>query len=136
MTARSSRRRGVTMVIVLAALMVVVIVAVALVRLAVSQSKRARLVTEQVQADWLVEAGFERAWARLQSNAEYQGETWEIEAQDLAGKPAVVSIAILPGKSDETRLAIQVRAEYPAGAAATVRTMKTFQALKPGVPKS
>ena len=75
------------------------------------------------QARWLAEAGIERAAARLATEAEYRGETWQISAAELpaggqaASEPAIVEIEVqAPTASsgqrvDERRL--RVRAAYP-----------------------
>jgi len=122
------RRRGVTMVIVLATLMMLAIISSALVRLTLLQTARARLEVDRTQADWLVQAGFERAWTRLARQPDYEGETWLLDAADLDGKPASVRIAVRRTGPDQP-LSIDVKAEYPLGsAAATIRTSQTFQA--------
>ena len=67
-----------------------------------------------MQAQWLAEAGVERAVARLAANADYAGETWNIPAEELAGgEAAVVRIHAETIADQPDRRAIHVEADYP-----------------------
>ena len=75
-----------------------------------------------LQAEWLAQAGLDRALARLASSAGYAGESWVLAPRDLGlpeapaaqpGKAALVSIKIeKPPGAPERRL-IKVQADFP-----------------------
>lgn len=130
MSPKPSGRRGVTLVLLIAALMLLAIVSATLVRLAKLQSDRARHDLDRVQTAWLVEAGLERAWARLGRDPAYEGETWRIAADELGGRPGSVQITVRPDE-DADVLRIEVRAQFPDAAIDTNRITKTFQARPP-----
>lgn len=124
-----SSRRGVILLVVLVCLAVAAGVFVVLVKQVAAQ--RHWLQTSQwgVQAQWLAEAGVERAVARLAANADYAGETWNIPAGELAGGQAAVvrirteTIADQPG-----RRTIRVEADYPDDAQRRCRKVKQIVA--------
>jgi hypothetical protein len=126
---RSEHRRGAVLVMALACLVIVGVLQVLLVQAAVA---RRRLSQEQAlrhQARWLAEAGIERAAARLATEADYRGETWQVPAEDLpaagrsAAEPATIEIEVQlasPGKRADSgaenganQRVVRVRAAYP-----------------------
>jgi hypothetical protein len=81
----------------------------------------------ELQADFLVESGLERAAARLAGSAEYQGETWELPAKE-SGLSADASVAIeITQQADEKQ--IHVKATY--GKAARQATAERKIVWKP-----
>src|SRR4029453_16923976 len=75
---RPARRpRGAALVMAMVALLVVTLMAAALVQALVAGHRQARRYGDQLQAQWLAEAGLARAVAILQSDATYQGEIWQ-----------------------------------------------------------
>lgn len=93
---RSPRaRRGFTLVLTIFVLTVLLALALLTTRTFVSLHHQRRAHERALQADFLVESGLERAVAKLAQSADYQGETWQLSAQDdgLSGD-ATVTIAI------------------------------------------
>jgi Tfp pilus assembly protein PilX len=60
------------------ALLVVTLVAGALVRSLIAAHRQSRQYADELQAQWLAEAGLARAAARLRADANYQGEVWTV----------------------------------------------------------
>jgi Tfp pilus assembly protein PilX len=69
--------RGAALVMAMVALLVVTLMAAALVQALVAGHRQARRYGDQLQAQWLAEAGLARAAAKLQGDPTYQGEIWQ-----------------------------------------------------------
>lgn len=111
-----TRRRGLISVVVLATLLILGILGVALLRVALARRAEVGAEERKLQALWLVESGLDRAAARLQASADYEGETWEIPAPDLGGRGVGrVAIRVEPVEDQPLRRNVHVRAEYPEG---------------------
>jgi hypothetical protein len=138
---RRTSRRGMTVVAVLICLIVITLLGGALLKVALAQRKLVRTQEHRLQADWLAESGAQRAIARLESDAGYQGETWSITAADLgygetvptpapkgAGGQAIAEVTIaverLPGAGNANRRRIQVTADYPRDPSSRARSTK------------
>ncbi len=103
--------RGMLAIAVLVCLLIVIAIAGTLIRAATAQRDEARAVERRLQAEWLAEAGLQRAIARLATDPKYQGETWNLEPRDLdAPDGASVTITV---ESDPTNRTIRARADYP-----------------------
>lgn len=69
----------------------------------------------RAQAEWLAEAGLDRAIARLHADPDWSGETWAISADELAGRgDARVVIEVVPSLDVSPGRHIRVVADYPA----------------------
>lgn len=113
---RFDRRRGATLVLVLVTLGVALLLCGGLLQLALRQRRLVERQHREAQAAWLVEAGIERAAARLAADPAYEGETWTIPAEQLpTGEPAEVRIAVLPSVDGAEQRTIEVAADFPAG---------------------
>jgi hypothetical protein len=123
-----TRRRGVALIIALVILALLAAFSGVLVRGTVSQRRETTQAERRSQARWLAEAAVRRALARLSGDPGYMGETWDVDADQLAGRHgARVTITVAPadgGRADRRRL--QVQAEYPPGDD-TNRTRETRQ---------
>jgi Tfp pilus assembly protein PilX len=121
-------RRGLMVVAVLVCLMVMMMLGAALLRVALYERDSNRDQERRLQAEWLVEAGLERARARLEADAGYAGESWPISAADLglaeAGETSaaaenaghasgVVTIAVDRPGGASGRVRVRVQADYP-----------------------
>jgi hypothetical protein len=99
---------------VLVCLIVLTLIAGALLRVGAAQREEARAEERRLQAEWLAEAGLRRALARLDVDAHYTGETWNIDARELgAADAATVTIAVERPPGDTKSRTIRVRADYP-----------------------
>jgi flagellin-like protein len=138
------RRKGLTSVVVLVLLVVLTIIAGALLRLSSIQRDRLRAAERRLQAEWLAQAGLDRALFKLASDSKYAGETWELSPADLAidetkrpanGPAAVVSIKVESSQPQGEKL-IEVVADYPPDPASRTRhSMKhrvTLDSIKTG----
>jgi hypothetical protein len=88
----------------------------ALVRITLTAREEVQDATRRAQADWLAEAGLNRAAARLQRQPAYTGETWDVARADLADVPGRVEIRIVPDPTaplDSQRKQATVTADYP-----------------------
>jgi hypothetical protein len=138
---RRKPRRGMTVVAVLICLIVITLLGGALLKVALAQRKLVRAQERRLQADWLAESGSQRAIARLETDAGYQGEIWSITAAELgygdsaqsdapkvasAQTIAEVTIAVerLPGGGNANRRRIQVTADYPRDPSSRTRSTK------------
>jgi Tfp pilus assembly protein PilX len=116
MDKRHKKRRGAVMIVILACFALAATLFVLLGRMAMAERRASELQLWTVQAQWLAEAGLERAAARLRADAEYGGETWNISAAELGGdKAAKVEIRVESADDDESsdKLLIFVTADYP-----------------------
>ncbi len=117
-----NRRAGLALVIALVALTVIMVLIVGWAQLALVQAREAQVALDRLQAGWLAESAINRAAARLQSEPDYGGETWQIASTEF-GRPAVdgdaplgvVEIAVEPLAGRPEALQISVRADFPAG---------------------
>jgi hypothetical protein len=102
-------RPGIVLIVVLAVLAVATLTFVSVARLALAQRQQARVEWWKLQADWLAEAGLERAAATLKLNPAYQGETWKLAPDDLGGpEGGAVVITVEPAPRPDRRT---IRAE-------------------------
>jgi type II secretory pathway component PulK len=117
-----SSSRGITSVVVLICLVVVTLMSGVLVKIGVAHRDQVRAQERQLQAEWLAQAGLDRALFRLAASAGYTGETWQIGPAELvpgtadgAGqeKGAVVRIKVEPAGSGSAAKLIKVQADYP-----------------------
>ena len=77
------------------------------------------------QAQWLVQAGAERAAFRLTNDDEYTGEQWTLEADAIVGTdPGMVEIEVR--RESTQRASVRVVAEYPTGGDASIRRTREF----------
>jgi Tfp pilus assembly protein PilX len=90
-------RRGAVLIILIAVFAVVMALAAVWGKRMVGDYRRQRRVEQRAQAEWLAEAGVRRAAARLTIDPEYDGETWNISAQELNQQAgAAVEISVEP----------------------------------------
>jgi hypothetical protein len=108
---RHAPRRGLSAAVVLVCLVVVTMISGAILKLGVAERDAARARERALQAEWLAQAGLERAVARLGRNPDYSGETWEIAARDLRPDDAGPAV---PGPAASVLIAVQRPAGQPA----------------------
>jgi Tfp pilus assembly protein PilX len=98
-------RRGAALVMALVALLVITLMSAALVQALVTGQRQSRRYADELQAQWLAEAGLERARVQLAHDDQFRGETWQT---DISGELGSVTIAVEP----ETKK-IVAEAVYP-----------------------
>jgi type II secretory pathway component PulK len=139
-----SPRRGLTSVVVLICLLVITMISGALLKVGVAQREQTRAQERALQAEWLAQAGVERALARLAAKPDYGGETWELAAADLRpsesgraeqGPTARVVISAQHPTGSSGRRLVKVQADVPADSA--LRARHSIQLLvEPGSLKT
>ncbi len=77
------RRRGAALVMALVALLVVTLVAGALVQMLVAAHRQSRRYADELQAQWLAQAGLDRAAAKLRADGDYRGEVWNVPLDNV-----------------------------------------------------
>lgn len=133
---RRPRRTGTASVFVLICLVVIALICGVLLKAVLAGRERLRGEERRIQAEWLVESGLERAAARLATDAEYSGETWDIPAEELGGPHAgLVKITVdRPGTTPATRH-VHVQADYPREATRRARLSKNILVHVGSTPK-
>ena len=117
MRKRSAERRGAALLITLVCLVLLAVIGGALLRLVLLERKLLDSRERHCQSRWLVEAGLERAAARLAAEPDYQGETWALSAEELGGQePGVVNIQVVAAPDRPAWRRIVVQADYPPDA--------------------
>lgn len=132
-------RRGTVLVMVVACLVVASMMLVAVARQAALARRSAQAGQRSLQAQWLAEAGVERAVARWAADPAYAGETWRIAAGELDSlDDAEVRIMLQPVAGRPGRSSIRVEADYPRAAELRFRSTKQIEVdrerITPPVP--
>jgi hypothetical protein len=117
-------RRGAAALFVLICLSFATIVATLLVKSAVVEKTYLSRLALTHQADWLAEAGVNRAAAQLGRSGSYAGETWPLTAAQLDGsREATIRIDVkTDADSKLRRVHVAVELQGPTGT--TVRATK------------
>jgi type II secretory pathway component PulK len=69
---------------------------------------------QQLQTQWLAQAGVDRAMAQLRKSADYRGETWRVPPDELDGVAAAevkIRLENVADQPDDLRLTVD--AQYP-----------------------
>jgi len=123
-------RRGLTAVAVLVCLVVVTLISGVILKVGLAHRNQVRAQERQIQAEWLAQAGLDRALFRLAESAGYTGESWLIAGTDLglagpvgpgSGPAARVQIAIEKASDSPRRRLIKVQADFPPDSPHRVR---------------
>ena len=123
-------RRGMLTVVVLVCLLVLTLIAGAILRAGSAHREDQRAAERRLQAEWLAEAGLQRAAARLAADPGYTGETWEIPARELgSADDATVTIAVEKPGGDPKRRTIRAQADYPRDPPRRARSTRQMTTL-------
>lgn len=110
------RRRGAFLVVTMICLILSAVLIGSLLKTALAQHRQMIYEQQRLQANWLAEAGLERAANRLASDSKYAGETWSLPPDSFAGQGAAeVRIKINPVDGRSAARTVFVEAEFPAG---------------------
>ena len=112
--AQRRRRRAVSVLVVLVCITLAAAMCVVLVKNVAIGRQAAKVRALNLQADWLVESGMERAARRLAVDPNYRGETWTLSAEDFGrhdGGLIEITVRAVDGRPNERT--VQVRADYP-----------------------
>lgn len=114
--AKSTRRAGAILAVVLVSLLVVLLVGAELTKAIVQQSRQSRLAEERQQAFWIAESAVQRAVYALAKSPDYHGETWQLSGEVLGtGRAGVATIKVTPACDSPTPRQVGVQAVYPDG---------------------
>ncbi len=118
------KRRGAFLIIAMICLVLTSGLLATLLKMAALSRKAAQMEFHSLQAEWLAESALDRAAAKLSGDANYQGETWDIKAEDLGGHHAgQVVIAVKAG--DQTHLReVEAVARFPLEGPRSVKRSK------------
>jgi hypothetical protein len=114
--ARTARaRRGLGVIPVIAVFAIAVTVCALWTKSSISVHRDQLLREDRAQAVWLAEAGVRRAAARRAADAAFDGETWEIAADEIGRlSSAAVVIRLEPLDASPGAIRITASARYPA----------------------
>lgn len=120
------RRRAGAAIVALVCLSVIALVMAGLLRVNLSRAEEVRRMVHRCQADWLIEAGLERAVARCAVDPAFEQETWSIPPEDLGGRSGIVTMTVFPDpEGAENRLRVSIRAEYPSDGSSSDRVRRS-----------
>ena len=130
-------RRGAVLLVALICTLVAVMLFGTLLKIAVTGHGQLRNEERRVQADWLAEAGVERAAALLESNPDYAGETWQIAPQEFGGRfSGTVRIVVETNPNQPEHRVVSVQSHYPAGMEQSFQSRKRVAITVSQVSKS
>jgi hypothetical protein len=126
-TPRTSKRQGAVSVWAIVCLVFVTTVGATLARMALMGSRQMVQERRHSQADWLAESGWSLATARLQRDADYTGETWEVPATEIGGADAGrvnIKVAVAAAESQPATHEIFIVSEFPANSERKVQVTR------------
>jgi type II secretory pathway pseudopilin PulG len=89
------------------------------------ERRQVRAQQDRMQAELLALSGLERAAAQLATNADYQGETWNLEPAAFGGPSGgKVEIQVTRPSDDAGSRRVRVVADFPAEGTAQARRSK------------
>ena len=123
--ANLANRRGVALLTAIVCLAVIAVICGSLIKVVHAQRQQTRTDERKLQAEWLAEAGLDRAAARLTDSPDYLGETWQIAATEFAGRgSASVKITVEIVVDQPAKRLVRVAADYPADSDGRARHSK------------
>ena len=109
-----SSQRGAILVVVLVGLLAVVMIGGAVSRAIALHHREVHRMELNQQAFWLAESAMQRALHAAANSADYDGETWRVEAREFGGVDdgvAVIRLTTIDESSGARRLVVE--AYYP-----------------------
>jgi Tfp pilus assembly protein PilX len=119
----TANRRGVALLTAIVCLAVIAAICGSLIKVVHAQRQQTRLEERKLQAEWLAEAGLERAAAKLINSQDYSGEIWQIAATEFAGRGSV-KISVEKIVDQPAKRLVRVQADYPADSDGRARQSK------------
>ncbi len=91
----------------------------------VEERRQVRAIEDRMQAEYLADSGLRRAAARLAADADYAGETWQVEAGDFSGpRGGTVSIEVRRESDEPLARVVRAVADFPKEVTARARRSK------------
>lgn len=126
-----SDRRGAIAVIAMIAILITISIGLGMVKTTLIARQETLRWQHQTQAEWLVEAGIERAVVQFESSPDYRGETWALSAEELGGREeAQIVIDLKPTGEADDEYRLNVIADYPAHGDDRIRSSKVITIKK------
>jgi type II secretory pathway component PulK len=121
------KRRGVAALIALVCLSVATIIGTLLLKASLGEHQYLSRVELKSQGDWLVEAGFSRAAARLANSQQYAGETWKIPGSSFGRtQDATVRIAMDRPSATVPRRTVHVAVSFSQSSEPAIEAVRDF----------
>lgn len=126
MIAAQRKRAGSILICVLVCLAIVTALAGSMLKTALQARKAIRQELQLSQAEFLLEAGVQRAIEQINDDSTYTGERWELSKDAIPGQEsALVEIKVTPATDDDATR-IEVVTQLSANSPQTVRRSYTF----------
>jgi type II secretory pathway component PulK len=121
------RRQGALLVFAMIALLVSSMLAASLLKSSITAVRQLEREHWQLQAEWLADAGCQRALYRLRTEPDFRSEEWTIASNPASlSFDGVVRITIAPETENSGQWKIAAAAEYPKGTTDAVRVRKAW----------
>jgi type II secretory pathway component PulK len=109
-----SPRRGSALVIGMVALVVLAMIEGVLLQRGLAHRRQLVAVERRLQAEWLGQAGLDRAAAALAKDPSYKGEIWEVPSEELNGRDAArVRLVVQPDTARGGRRRVRIEVDDP-----------------------
>ena len=125
---RSVARRGAVLVAAMVCVLILALMSAALLRTVSLAREQSRAEARRIQAECLADAGVERTVARLRSEPKFEGETWDIQADELQAT-ASATVAIHVESTDDV-WKVRIQADFPGDATVRARALREFELPK------
>lgn len=120
------RRSGAVLIAALLCVLIVTTILGAMIEGTLHIRRQFRNERNHRQAEFLLQAGIDRAAYQLATNTNYQGETWLLPGASIAGRGAG-QVTISTSRSSPSQPSqVTVVAEYPSGSARSIRRTSKF----------
>ena len=119
------QRAAVVLIAVMTCLAVAIAIVGSMTQRVIRQRRQLVVQQQHHQTQWLVESGAERAAHRLAERADYEGEVWQLAADQLGGDHSA-EVAIHVTTHENQTASVRVVARYPAQSIRAVQQSKTF----------
>ncbi|WDI44949.1 hypothetical protein [Bremerella sp. P1] len=123
---RSCRPRGFVSVFVLVAMVGAVLIATASLVRVTSQSRHSARNASQPQVDLLFESAVDLAKSRLESQPQYDGETWQLNKADSGLRQSAKVVIEIESNTDPNLRNVEIVVELGDEPAATIRDRRTW----------
>lgn len=120
------QRRGAVLVAALVCLLVVMSILGCMLQGALRARRQLHVERDLRQAEFLLQAGADRAAFRMHSDIEYRGETWSISPDQIVGNGRGQVMISTSRDSEQSPWQVHVVAEYPLGGERSIRRSGTY----------
>ena len=118
---QSHRRSGIVLIAALVCLLILTSIIGTMLQTSLRSRRQLRSQRDLIQCELLLKAGVDRAAFRLSGASDYEGETWDVPAEDIVGSGGGKVTIEASRKSDDEPWNVRVAAEYPVGSERSIR---------------